>query len=566
MIRSRPRRDRRNQVLAQRPHLAVSPGSGVRAFARTAIIGGRGRRHRRRRPTSSCTRAARTASTRWTRSASGAWESAARLPRIGEPCRRTAAGAGGCRRRRRAGTRRQHGADGRWQALALSPTGEADAAVRRATVRRSPDGRWPTLDVARGPSIVAMPADSGGAADHLAPGSRPLPLRHGRAHRADRNGAQLRSNRSGIGTSLAARAGFALDRASPSLSRAVRAGAEPAAARDRHGRRAADRFRRDDLVRRRVSDRAGARARSRPRDRRDANVSCRVVRSCSRSTAGTSRSSPTCSASAAWARRRAPACTTRRARARACCCRTACSGRARHRPLALKITEPMEEVAYLDRGALVAYDLPPGWQMVLDERKAISPPEATGEPALLPRRAAASPAPSTMRRATSRSAIADGGRRGRAARAARPAIHRPAPTITSLTLRVRHARSTRARARRCSSPTAGSSIRTRRRSSPRGRPAPPTERRRSRRAARDGALARPPPRVRLSGRHAATDVRAARPLPRGTTGASASHEPGDLLGSPGRRLRRARADGDATGRCRSSAAPAVATGFRRPRD
>ncbi len=46
----------------------------------------------------------------------------------------------------------------------------------------------------------------------------------------------------------------------------------------------------------------------------------------------------------------------------------------------LKITEPMEEVAYIDSARLVAYDLPPGVQLVLDERKAISPPEATGEP------------------------------------------------------------------------------------------------------------------------------------------------------------------------------------------
>ena len=47
---------------------------------------------------------------------------------------------------------------------------------------------------------------------------------------------------------------------------------------------------------------------------------------------------------------------------------------------ALKITEPMEEAAYVDRVRLVAYDLPPGWSMVLDERKAISAPEATGDP------------------------------------------------------------------------------------------------------------------------------------------------------------------------------------------
>jgi len=46
----------------------------------------------------------------------------------------------------------------------------------------------------------------------------------------------------------------------------------------------------------------------------------------------------------------------------------------------LKITEPMEEAAYIDSVRLVAYDIPPGWSIVLDERKAISAPEATGEP------------------------------------------------------------------------------------------------------------------------------------------------------------------------------------------
>jgi hypothetical protein len=47
---------------------------------------------------------------------------------------------------------------------------------------------------------------------------------------------------------------------------------------------------------------------------------------------------------------------------------------------ALKITEPMEEAAYIDSVRLVAYDVPPDWSMVLDERKAVSPPEATGDP------------------------------------------------------------------------------------------------------------------------------------------------------------------------------------------
>jgi len=46
----------------------------------------------------------------------------------------------------------------------------------------------------------------------------------------------------------------------------------------------------------------------------------------------------------------------------------------------LAIGEPMEEVTYLDRVGLVAYDLPPGWRMTLDERKAITGAAPTGSP------------------------------------------------------------------------------------------------------------------------------------------------------------------------------------------
>jgi tetratricopeptide (TPR) repeat protein len=53
---------------------------------------------------------------------------------------------------------------------------------------------------------------------------------------------------------------------------------------------------------------------------------------------------------------------------------------ARDGRLAVKLAEPMEETAYIDAVRLVAYDLPPGWQLVLDERKATAPPEATGAP------------------------------------------------------------------------------------------------------------------------------------------------------------------------------------------
>lgn len=46
----------------------------------------------------------------------------------------------------------------------------------------------------------------------------------------------------------------------------------------------------------------------------------------------------------------------------------------------LIVGEPMEEVAYLDELALAAFDLPPGWQMALDERKAIAGAPPTGAP------------------------------------------------------------------------------------------------------------------------------------------------------------------------------------------
>jgi hypothetical protein len=46
----------------------------------------------------------------------------------------------------------------------------------------------------------------------------------------------------------------------------------------------------------------------------------------------------------------------------------------------LKIAEPMEEATYLDAAWLSVYDLPPGWQMTLDERKALVPPMPTGAP------------------------------------------------------------------------------------------------------------------------------------------------------------------------------------------
>ncbi len=58
---------------------------------------------------------------------------------------------------------------------------------------------------------------------------------------------------------------------------------------------------------------------------------------------------------------------------------------------ALKIAEPMEENAYLDAVQLHAYDLPPGWDMAVDERMATGAPDVTGRPIFFRPRRSLSP-------------------------------------------------------------------------------------------------------------------------------------------------------------------------------
>lgn len=48
--------------------------------------------------------------------------------------------------------------------------------------------------------------------------------------------------------------------------------------------------------------------------------------------------------------------------------------------LVIKLHEPMEEACYLDHAAFDAWDLPPGWDLVPDERMDLAAPAATGEP------------------------------------------------------------------------------------------------------------------------------------------------------------------------------------------
>ncbi len=53
---------------------------------------------------------------------------------------------------------------------------------------------------------------------------------------------------------------------------------------------------------------------------------------------------------------------------------------ARDGHLQIKISEPMEENAYLDQVRIHVYDLPDGWSMIMDERMGTGAPEVTGEP------------------------------------------------------------------------------------------------------------------------------------------------------------------------------------------
>lgn len=58
----------------------------------------------------------------------------------------------------------------------------------------------------------------------------------------------------------------------------------------------------------------------------------------------------------------------------------------------LILAEPMEELCYLDAAMLETWDLPPGWSLAIDDRMATGPPEPTGAPffyreAMTPRRA-----------------------------------------------------------------------------------------------------------------------------------------------------------------------------------
>ena len=257
---------------------------------------------------------------RWTRASSGAWESSALAGTAGlaGSVQLALADVDGDGRPDLVGT----GADGRVQAVAIPPAGNATPLFVEPG---HPVAGWAlaVLDATRGPSLVAMPADTNGAPLIWRPGTGRFPFVTLALSGRDPRSTQIRSNVSGIGTQIAARRDShwtALDHVSPAVGHRP----EPAAAVDRHGRTAANRFRGDDLVRWRVPERAGARARH-PFDRGNRTAALEL--------SGPVRvRRPPLRVRHRPARRRRHGhadeprrCTTRRARARTCCCRTVSS-------------------------------------------------------------------------------------------------------------------------------------------------------------------------------------------------------------------------------------------------
>jgi hypothetical protein len=266
--------------------------------------------------------------------------------------------------------------DGRWRALAVPATGNATPIY---VEDGPPLAGWAIaqLDAGRGPSIVAITADSNDGPLLWGPGSGRFPFVTVSLSGRDARSRQIRSNASGIGTQVTARAGSrwtALDTYRPQSG----IGPKPPADRHRHRRPFAGRLRRIALVGRCLSNRT----RSRTGDAATIAETQRQLSSCPVLFAFDGRrfafvtdllgvggiGTPTSPGRYADPRPRENVLIPK------------ASLRLAPGAYAVKITEPMEEVAYIDSAQLVAYDLPPGWQMVLDERQSTADPIATGEP------------------------------------------------------------------------------------------------------------------------------------------------------------------------------------------
>jgi hypothetical protein len=312
--------------------------------------------------------------TRWARTAAGTWEPAAvaGAASLARSAQLALADVDGDGRLDLIGT----GSDGRWRALAIGDNGNATPLF---VGDGPPVAGWSLvgLDAARGPSIVAMPAGGDAAPVIWRPGPGRFPFVSVALSGRDSTSAQLRSNVSGIGAQIAARAGSQWTvvntyRQQSGFGQSL----QPLA----FGTAGAPQL---DFVSITWSDGVFqselALAPGSPRRIEETQrqlSSCPVLFAFDGSHFAFvtdllgvgGMGTPTSPGVYDEPRPRESVLLPDGLLA------------AREGRYELKITEPMEEVAYIDSARLVAYDLPPGWQMVLDERKAISPPEATGKP------------------------------------------------------------------------------------------------------------------------------------------------------------------------------------------
>jgi hypothetical protein len=266
--------------------------------------------------------------------------------------------------------------NGRWQAVAITQGGEATP-IYAAEGPRVASWSLAMLDPARGPSIVAMPADGSGAPIRWKPGAGRFPFVSLTLSGRDRQSTQRRSNASGIGAQLAARAGsqwtaLARYRAQSFGGQSL----QPIA----FGLSGSPQL---DFVAITWSDGVlQTELALAPGPVRQIDETQRQLSSCPVLFAFDGRhfafvtdllgvggiGTPTSPGIYEPPHPSENVLLPEGLLA------------VRDGTYQLKITEPMEEVAYIDAARLVAYDLPPGWEMILDERKAISAPEATGEP------------------------------------------------------------------------------------------------------------------------------------------------------------------------------------------
>jgi Tfp pilus assembly protein PilF len=268
------------------------------------------------------------------------------------------------------------GSDGKWQAVALSDAGDATPLF---AAQGTPVAGWSValLDATRGPSIVAVPAQANGAPLAWQPGTGRFPFAAMTLSGRDRNSSQIRSNTSGIGAQVAARAGSQWTalatyrpQSGPGQSlQPLAIGVGGAAQVDFVAITWSDGVFQSELALapgpvRRIEETQRQLSSCPVLFAFDGRRFAFVTDLLGVGGMGTPTSPGVYDPPHPSENVLLPAGMIA----------------ARHGRYELKITEPMEEVAYIDAARLVAYDLPPGWQLVLDERKAISAPDATGGP------------------------------------------------------------------------------------------------------------------------------------------------------------------------------------------